>query len=85
MRWRVHTAKLLAEVMENPSCDILRQPLTIMDDLLREVAARAIELDDPVLTRLMLQLTLYSVADPMSPDHDPGLVNELLHGGPGVD
>lgn len=78
--WRVHTARLLAEIMENPSCEVLRQPLLIMDHLLRQVAARAIVLDDPELNRLMLRLTLYSVADPMSPDHDAELTTKLIAG-----
>lgn len=78
-RWRVHTAQILAEIMQNPSCNILMQPLLIMDELLREVSARAIELDDPVLNRLMLQLTLYSVSDPNSPDHDAELTNRLIN------
>ena len=80
LRWRVHVAKLLAEIMVNPACNTMKQPLLIFYDLLRAVDKRAIELDDPQLNRLMVQLTLYSVADPASADHDPNLVAELLYG-----
>ena len=76
--WRVHTARIFAEVLENRTCDILRQPLTIMDNLMRRVASRASELNDPELNRLMIQLTLYAIADPYSPDYDPGRVEKLL-------
>lgn len=78
LEWKVHTTRLLAEVLQNPTCDVLRQPMVIMDNLLRQVAARAIELGDPELDKLMLRLTLYSIADPFSPDHDPEMVSRLL-------
>lgn len=77
--WRVHTARIFAEVLENRTCDILRQPLTIMDNLMRRVASRAAELNDPELNRLMIRLTLYAIADPYSPDYDPRLVEKLLN------
>ena len=76
--WRVHTANLLAEITNNPTAWVLRSPLLIFDDLLRQVAKRAIEINDPELNKLMLRLTLYSVADPTSPDYDPKLVKEIL-------
>lgn len=80
--WRVHVANLLEEVPSNPGTWALRQPLHILDDLLRQVARRAMVLDDPELTRLMLQLTLYSVADPHSPDYDRETIAQLLRTDP---
>lgn len=77
-RWRVHTPNLLSEVLENPGTEMLEKPLNIFGKLLYKVAARAIELDDPELNKLMLQLTLYSVADPGSPDYDKGVVDRIL-------
>lgn len=53
-------------------------PLATMDMILREVAARAIELDDKPLHKLMLRLSLYAVADPGSPDYNPLLVQRML-------
>src|SRR3546814_15053253 len=77
--WRVHTQRILAEVLQNRTCEILRQPLTIMDNLMRRVASRASELNDPELNRLMIQLTLYAIADPYSRDYAPRLVEKLLN------
>lgn len=77
--WRVHTARIFKEVLENPTCHILRQPLLIMDSLMRRVASRAAELNDHELNQLMLQLTLYAIADPYSPDFDPKRVQEILN------
>jgi hypothetical protein len=56
----------------------LRIPLVTLDGLLKEVAARAIELDDRKMNELMMQLTLYSVADPYSPDHNQDIVSEFI-------
>jgi hypothetical protein len=76
--WRVHTANLLTEITNNPTAWVLRSPLLIFDDILRQVAQRAIELNDPELNKLMIRLTLYSVADPTSPDYDEKIVKEYL-------
>jgi len=77
--WRVHTSGLFEEIINsNPTTIIFRHPLTILRSLLSEVAKRAIELNDPELHRLMIRLTLYSMADPKSKDYNPEMVNELL-------
>lgn len=76
-QFRVHTPNLLREILAgNPTAWPLRQPIAIFADTLGQVAARAIELDDPELNKLMLRLTLYEQADPASPDYNP----ELLEG-----
>lgn len=62
--WKVHTPALLKEVLRNPGAGILAQPMRIFGDLLGQVAARAIELDDPKLNILMMRLALYDQADP---------------------
>lgn len=77
--WRVHVRQLFEEVLANPNMWALRQPPGILDSLLRAVATRASELGDPELNRLMVQLTLYSIADPTSPDHAPAVVNAMLY------
>lgn len=64
VQWKVHTASLLKETLNNPGCAVLAQPFNIFGDLLSQVAQRAIELDDPQLNILMLRLTLYEQADP---------------------
>lgn len=80
VRWRVHTSQMLAEALTNAGMWALRQPFLIFDGLLREVATRAAQLNDPVLNRLMMQLTLYAVADPNSPAHQPHVVYDALYG-----
>jgi hypothetical protein len=78
--WKVYTAGLLGEIMNNSGAAILRIPLVIFGRLLAQVAERAAELNDPKLNALMMQLGLYSVADPMSPEYDPRFVDDYLHG-----
>ena len=79
-KWRVHTARVLGEVMENPTTWPLKIPLLSLDNLLRQVASRAIEIDDTRLNQLMCQLTLYSVADPFSPDYNCDLALKIIRG-----
>lgn len=76
--WRVHTPNLLKEVLSNPGTGMLIIPLKILGKLLTAVGDRASELNDPELNKLMLRLTIYSAADPESPDFDPQLVARLL-------
>lgn len=79
LKWRVHTAELFKEIIDsNPTAVIIRRPLEILDTILREVAKRAIELDDPELNKLMIRLTLYSIADPTSPDYDAEAVTKYM-------
>ena len=52
---------LLDEVLCNPSCSILLQPIRITKGILAELAQLAIELDDPRLHVMMLRLGLYDV------------------------
>jgi hypothetical protein len=78
MQWRVHTSNLLSEVLNNEGTAILRIPLNIFSRLLAAVGRRAAELNDEELNALMIRLTIYSVADPESPDYDPDVVHEYL-------
>lgn len=76
--WRVHTPNLLREIMSNPGTSVLRSPLRVFAELLAAVGERAAELDDPKLNALMMQLTIYEVADPDSPKYDPKLVTSII-------
>jgi hypothetical protein len=78
IQWRVHTPNLLKEVLANSSAGILEKPLNILGKLLAMVGERAAELNDPELNALMLRLTIYSAADPDSPDYDQDVVDEYL-------
>jgi hypothetical protein len=79
LQWKVHTTELLQEIASNfPGVSQIVIPLNIFQNLLAQVAQRATELHDPTLDRLMIRLTLYSIADPTSPDYDPQVVAKLL-------
>ncbi len=52
---------LLDEVLNNPTCSILYQPIGITKGILRELAQLAIDIDDDRLHILMLRLGLYEV------------------------
>lgn len=77
--WKVHTSSLLNEILSNPGTEILHRPIQILGHLLHQVGERAAELNDPLMNELMCRLTLYSAADPESPDFSPEvlrIVNE---------
>ncbi len=57
----VNIAGLVERVFDNPGTSILRLPFQALLSILGQVAARAIELDDPQLNILMLRLNLYDV------------------------
>ncbi len=75
--WKCHTPRLFDEILLNPGTSALKQPLIIFRAILREVAQRAIELNDDELNLLMLRLTLYSCADPLCKDYDPNVIKQL--------
>lgn len=62
MEWKVHLPNLFSEILANPGTDILRQPLNILTQILKELASLCIEIDDPRLNILMLRLMLYEVS-----------------------
>jgi hypothetical protein len=76
--WRVHTPSLLTQVLDNEGAQILAVPINIFGKLLAAVADRAAVLNDPELNKLMVRLTLYSQADPHSPDYDAALVKSTM-------
>ena len=75
--WTCHTPLLLEEILKNDQCYVFNKPLKIFGKMLGDVADRAVELNDPKLNLLMCRLTLYSQADPESPDYDPGMIKKL--------
>ncbi len=78
LEWRVHTPNLLKEIGNNNSIDIMSKPLMIFRSLLCQVAERAVIMNDLELNKLMIRLTMYSVADPESADYDPKVIDEYL-------
>jgi hypothetical protein len=76
--WKIHTSNLLSEIAKHSGQDIYRIPLTILGQLLAEVGERAAELNDPKLNALMCRLTIYTIADPTSPDYDLEAVRTVM-------
>lgn len=75
--WKVHTANLLKEILNNPGTGVLRIPLLTLSRLLIAVAERAAQLNDPILNDLMCRLTLYEIADPEKKSYNPLVVDEI--------
>jgi len=69
--WKVHTPLLLQEIADCSGNTIYKIPLSIFGKLLAEVGERAAAINDPELNALMCRLTIYTVADPTSPDYNP--------------
>lgn len=78
LHWKVHTYQLLSEIVQCSGQAILEKPLNIFGKLLHAVGKRAAELNDPKLNALMCRLTIYTVADPDSPDYDPAIVRDVI-------
>jgi len=57
--WKVNTAQLLQEILNNPGTSILSIPLNIFGKLLAAVGERAAQLNDDELNGLMARLAIY--------------------------
>ena len=79
LQWKVHTLELFKDILANPQCSMHSIPLNILKNLLAQVAQRATELNDPQLNKLMIRLTLYSIADPTDPAYDSEVVARILN------
>lgn len=76
--WRTHTNKLFEEILgSNNSVWVLIQPIKILHNQLREIAKRCSEINDPILNKYMCDITMYSAADPTSPDYDEKLLKKV--------
>jgi len=76
--WRVHTPNLLSEVLNNKGTWALTIPIKIFGHLLAELGEIANKINDKELNKMMLRLTIYSVADPESKDYDADFVAKYL-------
>jgi hypothetical protein len=54
------------------------RPIQIFSSILYEVGARAAELNDPKLNKLMARLAIYSQTDPYSDDYSEEITRKLL-------
>jgi hypothetical protein len=77
-KWRVNTGSLLSEILVNNETRMLEKPIKIFSSLLKEVADRCIEIDDPQLNALMCRLALYTIADPYHEDYDREITNKVI-------
>ncbi len=77
LRWKMHTPNLLKEILNNPSCGILRVPLNILSNILAELGECASRINDPELNELMCRLTIYEIADPESKEYDPKMLQRI--------
>ena len=85
LEFGVITSAILKEAVENTQEGWgLKVAIQELMRLLAKVAKRAIELNDEQLNKLMLQLGLYSVANPESPDWNPNLVEQYMTYGEGT-
>jgi hypothetical protein len=66
LEWRINTPAFLKEIFDNypGQGGVLFQPANMFRELLAEVAARASQLNDPIMNALMVRLALYGIADP---------------------
>jgi len=78
LKWKVHTHGLFKEILDQDGMRMLNKPINILLDLLRQVAQRATELNDPKMNELMVRLSLYSIANPEDQEYNPELVRKVL-------
>lgn len=77
-KFKVHSANLIQEILNNKGTEVLHKPLLIFRNILGQVAERAAELNDVELNKLMMQLALYEIADPESKEYDVEFVSNYL-------
>ena len=78
LEFKVHTVKLMHEIADcalQKNTGVLQKPLQIFMHKLHDVATRASQLNDPILNKLMCDLTLYEVSDPESTDYNKETVD----------
>ena len=77
--FKVHTPNLLKEIADfglPQNSGVLFVPLNQFRTLLLKVAERASLIGDPILNKLMCDLTLYEVADPQSKEYDKDVLDK---------
>ena len=77
--WRICVPDLFNEITSNPimSDPVIRIPLNMLQMKLAEIAQRAIELNDPKLNTLMMQLALYEQGNPYSKEYNSKLLSKM--------
>ena len=82
LQWKVATIQLFEEIINGIGAhgegQAVKIPLNITLQLLRQVAQRATELNDPQLNVLMLRLGLYDISNPSEPNYNPKIVEKYI-------
>ena len=76
--FKIHLPQLLKEITNNNGIGALKIPLQSLQRYLISISERAIELDDPILNRLMCELTLYDQVDPHGESYDKDLIHRVI-------
>lgn len=82
LQFTCHTGRLFKEIVEcalpQTEQQALTRPIQIFLIYLEQVARRCSQINDNELNKLMIQMTLYEIADPYSPEYDPRLCEKIL-------
>jgi hypothetical protein len=73
VHFRVETMNLLNEIADSAlpavKAGVLVVPLNVLRNLLGQLAQRCTQLHDPVLDRIMFDMTLYELPRPSTPEY----------------
>lgn len=80
--FKIHTPNIFTDIIPNAFTNpndyaVLKIPLDLLRGYLGKVAERCAEINDPVLNKLMCELTLYEQSDLTSPNYDENMVNQV--------
>jgi hypothetical protein len=79
--FRVHVPNLLNETficaVRPQDLAALTIPLNELNRYLRTLTARCAEVNDPVLNKIMIDMTLYEESDPCSKDYNQEMVDQV--------
>jgi hypothetical protein len=79
--FRVHVPNLLNETFTGAcrpqDLAALEIPLNMFNEYLRTLTGRCAELNDPVLNKLMIDMTLYEQSDPSSKEYSQEMVDQV--------
>jgi hypothetical protein len=78
--FKIHAPQFLKELFDlNPKLGgVLFVPANVFRLYLAQIAERASQLNDPKLNAIMVQMSLYEVADPQSPEYDAKVAADLI-------
>lgn len=70
--FRVNTCELLDEIVQcslPQNSGVLKVPLNVFKNLLAQLAERATQLNDPIMNKIMFDLTLYELPEPTTKEY----------------